>query len=71
MDKQVILDRVLAFCDVRGDTFNWRREPHRRELFQIFLDSHRGAARALTKSSLMCAAIWIQFADGTCRCRSA
>ncbi len=43
MDKQAILDRVLAFCDVRGDTFNWRREPHRRELFKIFLDSHHGA----------------------------
>ncbi|HEY1603288.1 MAG TPA: hypothetical protein VGG64_27040 [Pirellulales bacterium] len=39
MHKQEILDRVLRFCDVRGDTFHWRQEPARSQLFQIFQDS--------------------------------
>jgi len=39
MDKQEILERVCRFCDVRGDTFRWRREPLRGELFRIFQDS--------------------------------
>jgi hypothetical protein len=42
MDKQEILERVLGFCDVRGDMFHWRREPFRRELFRIFQDSLNG-----------------------------
>jgi len=43
MDKQEILDRVLVFCDVRGDAFYWRDEPTRSELFRIFHDAHCGA----------------------------
>ena len=43
MDKQEILDRVLSFCDVRGDMFHWRDEPFRGELFRIFQDSLAGS----------------------------
>ncbi len=42
MQKPEILDRVLAFCDVRGDTFLWRNEPFRSELFRLFQESHAG-----------------------------
>ena len=42
MQKQEILDRVLEFCDVRGDTFHWRHEPFRGDLFKIFQESHAG-----------------------------
>jgi hypothetical protein len=42
MDKQEILDRVLSFCDVRGDMFHWRQEPFRGELFKIFQDALAG-----------------------------
>ncbi|HVU86914.1 MAG TPA: hypothetical protein VHD36_06310 [Pirellulales bacterium] len=44
MQKIEILDRVLAFCDVRGDTFLWRNEPFRSELFALFQESHCGPA---------------------------
>jgi hypothetical protein len=44
MQKHEILDRVFAFCDVRGDTFTWRAEPCRSELFRLFQESHAGPA---------------------------
>ncbi len=42
MQKIEILDRVFAFCDVRGDTFLWRNEPFRSDLFRLFQESHAG-----------------------------
>jgi len=42
MQKFETLDRVLAFCDVRGDTFRWRNEPCRGELFRLFQESLSG-----------------------------
>ena len=42
MYRQDILDRVVAFCDVRGDAFYWRTEPRCWELFRIFQDSQNG-----------------------------
>lgn len=64
MDKQEILNRVLTFCDVRGDAFYWRDEPTRSELFRIFHDSHCAASvtpdeiRAYVRHRMEPAARW-------------
>ncbi len=42
MPKQEILERVLCFCDVRGDTFHWRNEPSRSDLCRTVQEAHTG-----------------------------
>ena len=71
MQKHEILDRVFAFCDVRGDTFLWRNEPFRSELFRLFQESHAGPGVTGEEIHSYVRYRWSLPDVGTCRCKSA